>query len=40
MTTLHRRYVKFLEFGDGAGYREKFETTRRDFNDIENSGIE
>jgi hypothetical protein len=31
LTTLHSRYIKFLEFGDGSGYREKFETVRRDF---------
>ncbi len=35
MTTLHSRYVRFLEFGDGAGYREKFEAVRRDFADVE-----
>ncbi len=35
MTTLHHRYVKFLDFGDGAGYRENIETVRRDFADIE-----
>ena len=34
MTTIHRHYVKFLEFGDGPGYREKIETVRRDFSDL------
>jgi hypothetical protein len=34
MTTLHSRYIKFLEFGDGEGYREKIETVRRDFEDL------
>ena len=34
MTTLHSRYIKFLEFGDGAGYREHIETVRRDFEDM------
>ncbi len=34
MTTLHRRYIKFLEFGDGNGYREKIEQVRREFNDL------
>ncbi len=34
MTTLHRRYIKFLEFGDGNGYREKIEEVRREFNDL------
>ena len=35
MTTIHRRYIKFLDFGDGAGYREDIERVRRDFSDME-----
>jgi hypothetical protein len=34
MTTLHHRYIKFLEYGDGTGYREKIETVRRDWADL------
>jgi len=34
MTTIHLRYVKFLEYGDGAGYREHIEKTRMDFEDL------
>lgn len=35
MTTLHRRYIAFLDYGDGAGYRERIESARRDFDDLE-----
>jgi hypothetical protein len=31
----HSRYDKFLEYGDARGFREKFETVRRDFGDID-----
>jgi hypothetical protein len=34
LTTLHNRYAKFLEFGDGSGYRAQIETVRRDFEDL------
>jgi hypothetical protein len=34
LTTLHSRYARFLEFGDGEGYRDGIETVRRDFDDI------
>ena len=34
LTTLHNRYAKFLEYGDGAGYRDQIETVRRDFEDL------
>ncbi len=37
MTTLHHRYIKFLEYGDGTGYREKIETVRRDWEDLKQS---
>ena len=40
MTSLHSRYIKFMEYGDGAGYREKVETIRRDFDEPEKSDIE
>ncbi len=35
MTTIHSRYVKFMEFGDGTGYREQIEQVRRDFKDVQ-----
>jgi hypothetical protein len=34
VTTLHNRYAKFIEYGDGAGYRDRIETVRRDFEDL------
>jgi hypothetical protein len=34
MTTLHRRYISFLEYGDGEGYRKRLEAVRRDFTDL------
>ena len=37
MTTMHHRYIKFIEYGDGIGYREKNETVRRDFADLDPS---
>lgn len=37
MTTIHHRYIKFMDFGDGSGYREKIEAVRRDFQDLEQS---
>jgi hypothetical protein len=41
MTAIHKRYIKFLEFGDGDGYRKQIETVRRDFQDLqERSGDE
>lgn len=30
----HSRYAKFLEYGDGEGYREKIEKIRREFDDL------
>jgi len=35
ITTLHRRYIKFLEYGNGPAYRENIEKIRRDFSDLE-----
>lgn len=32
---IHSRYKKFLNYGDGEGYRERIETVRRDFSDID-----
>jgi hypothetical protein len=34
ITTLHRRYIKFLEYGNGPAYRENIEKIRRDFSDL------
>ena len=34
MTTIHQRYIKFVEYGDGAGYRERVEAVRKDFEDL------
>jgi len=34
MTTLHRRYIKFLEYGNGPAYRENIEKIRHDFLDL------
>ncbi|MDH5523963.1 MAG: hypothetical protein OEY01_08210 [Desulfobulbaceae bacterium] len=34
----HSRYSKFLEYGDGDGYRTKVEKVRRDFKDINGPG--
>ena len=31
---IHNRYSKFIEYGDGDGYRNKIEEVRRDFDDI------
>ena len=31
---IHSRYSKFLEYGDGDGYRKKIEKIRRDFDDL------
>jgi len=31
---MHSRYDKFLEYGDGDGYRKKIEKVRRDFDGI------
>jgi len=31
---LHSRYARFLEYGDGAGYRRNLERVRRDFDDL------
>ena len=33
---MHGRYHKFLEFGDGKGYKERLEQLRSDFTDLEN----
>jgi hypothetical protein len=35
---LHRRYVKYFEYGDGAGFRKDNETVRRDFDDLRGNG--
>ncbi len=35
LTTLHSRYIRFLDYGDAAGYREGLETIRRDFADLQ-----
>jgi len=32
--SIHSRYNKFFEYGDGNGYRGKIETIRRDFEDL------
>ena len=32
--SIHNRYGKFLEYGDGDGYRKKIEKVRRDFDGI------
>lgn len=32
---IHSRYKNFLNFGDAEGYRDRIETVRRDFSDIE-----
>ncbi len=32
---VHSRYKYFLNFGDAEGYRERIETVRRDFSDID-----
>ena len=32
--SIHSRYGKFLEYGDGDGYRKKIEKVRRDFDGI------
>ena len=32
--TIHSRYKKFLEYGDGNEYRNKIEEIRRDFEDL------
>jgi len=34
VASLHGRYDKFLEYGDGQAYKEKFEEIRRDFDDL------
>jgi len=34
LKTIHNRYRKFLDFGDGKGYRGKVEKVRRDFKDL------
>jgi len=31
----HSRYKNFLEYGDALGYKEKLESIRRDFSDLE-----
>lgn len=33
--TMHSRYKKFLDYGDGESYREKLDTIRRSFEDVE-----
>lgn len=35
VSTMHSRYHKFIEFGDGKGYQERLEQLRRDFADLE-----
>jgi hypothetical protein len=32
--SIHSRYNKFFEYGDGNEYRKKIETIRRDFEDL------
>jgi hypothetical protein len=32
---IHSRYKKFLEYGDGNGYKIKFEQVRKDFDDLQ-----
>jgi hypothetical protein len=32
--SMHSRYRKFLDYGDGKAYREQVETLRRDFGDL------
>lgn len=34
LKTVHNRYKNFLDYGDAKGYREKIETVRRDFKDL------
>lgn len=34
MKGIHSRYKKFLDYGDAEGYRDRIETVRRDFSDI------
>jgi len=33
--SLHSRYLKFVEYGDAEGYRNKIEDIRRDFKDLD-----
>jgi hypothetical protein len=35
LITLHNRYAKFIEYGNGAAYRARVETVRRSFEDLE-----
>ena len=35
LKTMHSRYGKFVDYGDGKAYREKAEDLRKDFNDTE-----
>jgi len=35
ITTLHSRYIKFLEYGNGPAYRENIEMIRRDYSDLQ-----
>ncbi len=35
--SIHSRYRKFLEYGDGDGYRNRVEEIRRDFEDLKQS---
>ncbi len=35
VSTMHSRYHKFIEYGDGKGYQERLEQLRRDFADLE-----
>jgi hypothetical protein len=34
VANIHSRYNKYLEYGDGEGYKKEFQKTRRDFEDL------
>lgn len=38
LATLHSRYHKFIEYGDGENYQRKLEKLRRDFEDLRRRG--
>jgi hypothetical protein len=38
LNSIHRRYHKFLEFGDPRNYQERLIVLRKDFNDLEENG--
>jgi hypothetical protein len=35
LTLLHNRYATFFEYGDGTGYRDRIESVRRQFEDLD-----